>query len=79
MSQKSAKGSKENSRNGYDCSLRKKSLFLNFRDKAFNTYFKSTNYKGLIKKTFGNETVKHIVKMTSFNLKRKHHDQDVDY
>ena len=52
---------------------------LNFRDKAFNSYFKNSNYLNLIKKTFGDETQQHIQKMTSFNLKRKHHDQKVDY
>mgnify|MGYP001163961416 FL=1 len=57
----------------------KASNVLNFRDEAFNTYFKNSNYKKLIKNTFGIDTVSHIEKMTSFSLKRKHHDQEVDY
>ena len=56
----------------------KASDVLNFRDKAFNTYFKNSNYENLIKNTFGDDTVLHINKMTSFSLK-KHHDQEVDY
>ena len=72
------------SQHAYEClPLRtqhvKASDVLNFRDKAFNTYFKNSNYENLIKNTFGDDTVLHINKMTSFSLKRKHHDQEVDY
>ena len=72
------------SQHAYEClPLRtqhvKASNVLSFRDEAFNTYFKNSNYTKLIKNTFGIETVSHIEKMTSFNLKRKHHDQEVDY
>ena len=47
------------SQHAYEClPLRtqhvKASNVLNFRDKAFNTYFKNSNYKKLIKNSFGN-------------------------
>ena len=38
----------------------KASEVLDFRDKAFDVYFKNNNYLNLIKSTFGNETKKHI-------------------
>ena len=57
----------------------KGSKVLDFRDKAFNTYFKDTNYLSMIKKTFGESTVKHIQNMTVHTIERKHHTEEVDY
>ena len=57
----------------------KGSEVLDFRDKAFNTYFQSTNYLSMIKKTFGQETHDHIKKMTTYSIKRKHHSKEVNY
>lgn len=45
---------------------------LAFRDRAFDTYFSNPHYHALIKETFGNETLKHIVEMTRHKLSRKH-------
>jgi len=57
----------------------KASSVLDFRDKAFLTYFKNSNYLSMINKTFGSETVSHIQKMSSYTLKRKHHKENVHY
>tara|TARA_B100001996_G_scaffold377697_1_gene360717 strand:- start:3129 stop:4646 length:1518 start_codon:yes stop_codon:yes gene_type:complete len=57
----------------------KGSEVLEFRDKAFNTYFKNQNYLSMIKKTFGDHTVSHIEKMSSHKLKRKHNFEEVNY
>ena len=52
---------------------------LNFRDKAFDTYFKNSDYTSMITKTFGKDTTEHINKMTKHKLKRKHNFEEVDY
>ncbi len=57
----------------------KASEVLKFRDEAFDHYFKNNEYLSLIDKTFGNETVNHIKKMSSHKIPRKHHTQEVDY
>ena len=57
----------------------KGSEVLDFRDKAFNTYFKSSDYISMITKTFGKTTTEHILKMASHKLKRKHHFEKVNY
>ncbi len=57
----------------------KGSEVLNFRDKAFNTYFENPDYLSMISKTYGNKTVDHIKNMTKHTIKRKHHDNDVQY
>jgi len=57
----------------------KASNVLEFRDKAFDTYFKSSDYLSMITKTFGKETADHINKMTSHKLKRKHNFEEVNY
>jgi radical SAM superfamily enzyme YgiQ (UPF0313 family) len=44
---------------------------LEFRDKAFNTYFKNPEYLSMIEKQFGMETRNHIEGMTKNKLKRK--------
>jgi anaerobic magnesium-protoporphyrin IX monomethyl ester cyclase len=46
---------------------------LDFRDKAFNFYFKNQNYLSMIEKKFGKNVVNHINEMTSHNLQRAHH------
>ena len=46
---------------------------LDFRDKAFNDYFKSENYLNMIEKKFGIDVVKHVNDMTSYKLPRAHH------
>jgi hypothetical protein len=57
----------------------KGSKVLDFRDKAFNIYFESNDYLSMIKKTFGENTVKHIQKMTVHKIERKHHSNEVNY
>ena len=57
----------------------KGSEVLEFRDKAFNAYFKNQNYLSMVKKTFGDNTVFHIEKMSSQKLKRKHNFEAVNY
>ena len=57
----------------------KGSEVLEFRDKAFDTYFKSQDYLSMVKKTFGEQTVSHIEKMSSHKLKRKHNFEKVNY
>jgi anaerobic magnesium-protoporphyrin IX monomethyl ester cyclase len=46
---------------------------LDFRDKAFNTYFKSPMYLKMIQDKFGQSVVDHINEMVSYNLPRAHH------
>ena len=58
---------------GFKCKV------LEFRDKAFDTYFKSQDYLSMVKKTFGEQTVSHIEKMSSHKLKRKHNFEKVNY
>lgn len=43
---------------------------LDFRDRAFQTYFKSPGYLSLVDEKFGQETVRHIGEMTSHKLLR---------
>ena len=57
----------------------KASEVLDFRDKAFDTYFNSNDYLSMIKNKFGEDTKSHILKMSEHKLKRKHHEQDVTY
>ncbi len=57
----------------------KGSEVLDFRDEAFNIYFKNPDYLSMIKKTYGEKTVNHIKKMTDHKIKRKHHDVEVNY
>ena len=57
----------------------KGSEVLNFRDNAFDTYFKNSDYTSMISSTFGKETADHILKMSKHKLKRKHKYEKVDY
>ena len=57
----------------------KGSEVLNFRDKAFDIYFNNSDYLSMITKTFDKETAKHISKMTTHKLKRKHNFEEVSY
>ena len=57
----------------------KGSEVLEFRDKAFNTYFNNSDYTSMITKTFGKETAKHISEMAKHKLKRKHNFEKVNY
>ena len=57
----------------------KGSEVLNFRDKAFDTYFKNPDYLSMITKTFNKETNQHILDMTKHKLKRKHNFEKVNY
>lgn len=57
----------------------KASEVLDFRDKAFETYFKNTDYLNLAKKRFGDNINNDIGKMLEHKLKRKHHFEEVDY
>lgn len=57
----------------------KASEVLNFRDEAFNIYFKNSDYLSMITKTFDKETANHILKMTTHKLKRKHNFEQVSY
>ena len=57
----------------------KGSQVLDFRDKAFDTYFKSSDYLSMIKRTYGQNTVDHINKMTDHKIERKHHNEEVNY
>ena len=44
---------------------------LEFRDKAWNTYFDSAQYHKLIRTKFGQEVVDHINRMAALSLKRR--------
>lgn len=57
----------------------KGSEVLDFRDNAFNEYFKNNDYLSMIEKTFSKKTVDHIKKMTDHKISRKHHDMEVKY
>ena len=57
----------------------KASTVLDFRDKAFDIYFKNSDYLSMMEKTFDKKTVEHLNQMSSYKLKRKHHEQDVTY
>lgn len=45
---------------------------LDFRDNAFNIYFKNESYLKMIDNKFGSNVVEHINDMTSINLSRAH-------
>ncbi len=45
---------------------------LEFRDYAFDTYYKNPRYLNMINEKFGHDTMDHIKKMTSHKLKRKY-------
>ena len=45
---------------------------LRFRDQAFQSYFNSPNYLGMITQKFGPETAQHIREMASRKLTRRH-------
>jgi len=45
---------------------------LTFRDKAWEEYFTNPKYLGLVEEKFGSETLKHIIDMTKYKLKRKY-------
>ena len=57
----------------------KASEVLDFRDKAFQTYFNNPEYLNMVKTTFGEQTEFHIKEMNKHKLKRKHHFENVDY
>ena len=57
----------------------KASEVLEFRDQAFDKYFNSSDYLSMIKNKFGEDTQKHILKMSNQKLKRKHQFEDVSY
>ena len=57
----------------------KGSEVLDFRDKAFDAYFSSSDYNSMIIRTYGRETADHISKMLAHKLKRKHHFEKVNY
>lgn len=57
----------------------KGSEVLDFRDKAFEIYFKNSDYLKMIESTFGNKTRHHIEQMSEYKIKRKHHFEQVDY
>lgn len=44
---------------------------LEFRDYAFDTYFKNPRYLDMIQQRFGKEAKEHIMQMTAIRLKRK--------
>jgi len=48
---------------------------LDFRDSAFDEYFKSSSYLSMIEGKFGPNVVQHVRGMTSHILKRKHRDE----
>ena len=57
----------------------KASEVLDFRDKAFDAYFNNSDYLSMINKTYGQNTLEHIKKMTNHKIKRKHHNEEVEY
>ncbi len=57
----------------------KASEVLEFRDQAFDKYFNNHNYLSMIKNKFGEDTQKHISKMSDHKLKRKHQFEEVSY
>ena len=44
---------------------------LEFRDKAFDTYFSHQPYLDLVRRTFGQDVVDHIERMKAVPLRRK--------
>ena len=57
----------------------KGSEVLDFRDEAFNIYFKNNDYLSMINSTFGKKALLHINQMTQFKIDRKHHSVKVNY
>ncbi len=57
----------------------KASEVLDFRDNAFDIYFKNQDYLSMIKSTFNKDAVNHINKLTENKIKRKHHFEKVNY
>jgi radical SAM superfamily enzyme YgiQ (UPF0313 family) len=57
----------------------KASEVLEFRDKAFDVYFKNANYLSMIKKLYGSKVEEHIKKMAQHKIKRKHQFESVFY
>jgi anaerobic magnesium-protoporphyrin IX monomethyl ester cyclase len=51
---------------------------LEFRDSAFDIYFTSPAYLGMIGEKFGHDVVSHLKLMTSHKLRRRHHDVAVN-
>jgi radical SAM superfamily enzyme YgiQ (UPF0313 family) len=47
---------------------------LDFRDNAFDEYFMSPSYLAMIRKTFGEDVVNHVRKMTNHSIRRRHRD-----
>ncbi len=65
------------SQHAYDClPLPTETLgatqILDFRDHAFDSYFRNPTYLTMISKTFGNEAAHHIEQMTVYLLPRRH-------
>jgi radical SAM superfamily enzyme YgiQ (UPF0313 family) len=50
---------------------------LDFRDRAFQDYFKNTNYLAMLKGTFGSRVVTHVQEMCDRKVHRRHHDVTV--
>jgi len=48
---------------------------LDFRDKAFHTYFESPDYLSMMGQRFGSAAVAHLQRMTAYKLRRRHHDE----
>ena len=44
---------------------------LEFRDKAWKTYFTNPDYLGLVEKRFGSQQKKNVEEMSNISLKRK--------
>lgn len=68
------------SQHGYDClPLPTEHLtatqVLDFRDKAFQTYFSSDSYRSLVERSFGAHVRAHVDAMVSVPLKRRHHSE----
>ena len=47
---------------------------LDFRDRAFQDYFKNANYLAMLKRTFGSRVVRHVQEMCDRKVHRRHHD-----
>ena len=47
---------------------------LDFRDRAFQDYFKNANYLAMLKRTFGSRVVTHVQEMCDRKVHRRHHD-----
>jgi anaerobic magnesium-protoporphyrin IX monomethyl ester cyclase len=47
---------------------------LDFRDRAFQDYFTSSSYLGMLDRTFGPRIVTHVVEMCARTVRRRHHE-----